>query len=614
MVQNPFFPSQLKSISVSISVAGAQVDAQQLKMQLQSESKTLHRYEGHWNNCTVEVEVRKKGKILYLSGCLTAEEPLDCDSVALSLLWQQEGADLSGYYVPEFGTTGMQTLAERTESRESSRFCGLFGGSHTPALLLGTVLPQNDRHMYRAQLVTQDTVQFTATTYYTKGRSMQKQLQTETTALFFGMAPVKALEAYAELTPSLPADKFAEPLVGWNTWDYYFNAVSQDDMAENLEEICRDEALRSRMKYMILDDGWECREGEWYANHRFPDGMAALAEKIRDKGLIPGIWTNGCQLNALSYPAWRMGDMILRDARGNAIMVDGMYVYDPTHPVGEAFLTDTYTRLYEAGYRVYKVDFVSSLLKAYTFHDPNCGPYEAIRRLFAIIRKCVGPESHIVGCSFPAECGAGYVDSSRIGYDIHNHWEHVKMVLDSLQLRWWENGRLFRIDPDFLVVRGKDTSKEKETNVFNPCPNPEHVKDSLVNRWRQGPVFDRYEAETWANIVVFAGGNLLLSDRLSMLNDEGKALLHSHLQPNPVTARPLDLGDGPYAGLWYSEDAEAHRLLVINHKDTAQTMVVDGANWGLKLSGNLTCTKEYTLKNGKLSVPLQAHESAVVTW
>ena len=362
----------------------------------------------------------------------------------------------------------------------------------------------------------------------------------------------------------------------------------------------------------MIDDGWETCVGEWYTNHRFPEGLQGLADRIRSCGLIPGIWTNGAQARDLSYPTLRQPELFIKDEFGIPQTADGMAILDPTHPETEKFVLETYSRLYEAGFRIFKVDFLSTILQGKRFHDPACGPYEAVRRLLRLIRKAVGPDSHIVGCSYPAECGPGIVDSSRISVDIHNHWLHVLWIMEYMQARFWCNGKLFRSDPDMLVVRGSDTSLEEETNVFNPWNLVPPGKDRFSSRWRRGPVFNYAEAETWANLVVFSGGDIMLGDRLSMLNEKGMGLVHSHLTPHSHAAVPLDLGDKEVSEFWY--DSQTRSLLMVNTADCMEEMEFSFPAFGLAVPDTVSCGKPFTYQNGIFCVALRAHESAVICW
>jgi alpha-galactosidase len=60
-----------------------------------------------------------------------------------------------------------------------------------------------------------------------------------------------------------------------------------------------DQLQGSGVKYLVIDAGWykgdegvwHLAQGDWNANPRlFPDGLAATARAIRERGLIPGIW------------------------------------------------------------------------------------------------------------------------------------------------------------------------------------------------------------------------------------------------------------------------------------------------------------------------------------
>ncbi len=491
---------------------------------------------------------------------------------------------------------------------DCSLMTGLFYGADQPCLLLGTKLPQNNVHLYQVHRIDDDTVEITGKTEFTVGQSVMESLSTEVTYAFWAETPLNAMQAYASHIPDLK--HVADPIVGWNSWDYYFTTVSSQAVRENLEFIENDPILNGKIQAIVVDDGWETCVGEWYANHRFPEGLSYLAELIKSYGMIPGIWTNGAQTESLCEPALRHPEYYIPDEFGIPFTVDGKQVLDPTHPAAQAFILDTYTRLYQAGFRIFKVDFISTIANGKRFYDPSCGPYEAIRRLLRLIRQAVGDDSHIVGCSFPVECGAGLVDSSRISVDIHNHWPHVQWIMEYMQARFWCNGKLFRSDPDMLIVRGSETSLEKETNVFNPWNLVPPGEDRFSSRWRRGPVFHALEAETWANLVVFAGGDIMLGDRLCMLNDRGLELVYSHLEPHLYGAVPLDLGDRETSELWY--DSHTASVLIVNTEDQTRDMVLDFARYGLSIPQNVITNRTCRYENGIFHVILQPHASAVV--
>ncbi len=558
-------------------------------------------YNGYEENISVSL---KTGSEIYLSVQNKTGKALD------SISWQIlcKGTGIAACRVPlPCSTQHSGVVKLENETPESSMITGLFYGADKPCLFLGTKLPQNNVHRYQVRRVDRDTVEIIGKTEFTVGQSVIENLQTETTLVCAGETPLKAMQKYADHLADIPVP---EPMVGWNSWDYYFTTVSSEAVRENLEFIKNDTKLNGKLKAVVVDDGWETCVGEWYANHRFPEGLTYLADLIKSYGMIPGIWTNGPQTESLCEPALRHPEYFTLDEFGIPFTVDGKQVIDPTHPAAEAFILDTYTRLYDAGFRIYKVDFISTIVQAKRFYDPACGPYEAIRRMLKLIRKAVGPDSHIVGCSFPAECGPGLVESSRISVDIHNHWPHILWIMEFMQARFWQNGKLFRSDPDMLVVRGSETSLEEETNVFNPWNLVPPGQGRFASRWRRGPVFNAIEAETWANLVVFSGGDIMLGDRLSMLNSTGLEIVYSHLEPHMYAAVPLDLGDREVSEYWY--DSHTDSLLIVNTEETAQTMAVDFARYGISAPISISCDKTYTYENGILQVTLQPHESAVI--
>lgn len=543
-----------------------------------------------------------------ISLCVENRTGKGINSIGWSIVCREKG--IAKCRVPLYCTvrdSGVVELQKR--SAESTVFTGLFYGADKPCLFLGTKLPQNNLHNYQVIALDEDSVEITATTEFTVGQSVMEKLQTETTLMFLGETPLKAMESYAS---HLPDRQVPNPMVGWNSWDYYFTTVSSQAVRENLEFIQNDPKLNGKLKAVVVDDGWETCVGEWYANHRFPEGLSYIADLIKSYGMIPGIWTNGAQTEGLCEPALRHPEYYILDEFGIPFTVDGKQVIDPTHPGAEAFIIDTYTRLYQAGFRIFKVDFISTILQGKRFYDKTCGPYEAVRKLLALIRQAVGPDSHIIGCSFPAECGPGVVDSSRISVDIHNHWPHILWIMEYMQARFWQNGKLFRSDPDMLVVRGTETSLEEETNVFNPWNLVPPGKDRFTSRWRRGPVFSALEAETWANLVVFSGGDVMLGDRLAMLNGRGLEIVYSHLAPHKNAAVPLDLGDKETSEFWY--DSHTSSLLIVNTRQEVTEMVMSFARYGIPTPETITCNKSFVYENGVLHVVLQPHESAVICW
>jgi hypothetical protein len=547
---------------------------------------------------------------------LESDAPLNCAAICNAVIdYAPDTSDIGAWWTMNFGasvhTAGLHRIDELDERRRADRVMrGAFPDATNAGLFLGTRFPQTHEHGYSLDRI-EGGLRFTSETRFRESIGRQTHLTSEATWMCAGKNARDALHAFAQ---HVPIQNTAPIPAGWNSWDYYFSSVALDDLIENMDAIRADATLGERMRYIVLDMGWEHVWGDWQPNHRFPGGLERVAHEVSARGFVPGIWTAPVCVQSLSYTALRRPEVLVKNAHGDPqpSVEANHFIVDPTHPAGEAFLRELYTRLHRIGFRLFKVDFVNDYTRSLRFHDESAGPYDAMRRLFQIIRECVGDDSHIIGCSLPPETGAGVADSGRIGIDIHNQWSHVEWVCDYLQMTWWLHRRVWINDPDFLVVRGRDTSREAETNVMNPNahhPNPP--------RWRSGPVFTLDEARTWASIVMLAGGSVFLSDRIAMLNDAGRALMDKALAPLDVAAVPMDLCADKRASLWLQRLPQQTRLTVINWRNEAVTRAIDLTQCVEATPAQVSelwSEAMLPVVNGCVEVRLPAHGCAVLLW
>lgn len=284
----------------------------------------------------------------------------------------------------------------------------------------------------------------------------------------------------------------------------------------------------------------------------------------------------------------------------------GMYCIDPTVPEARQYILDTYKKLYGYGYRVFKIDFLDHVILAKEFYDPAATAYSALRDLMADIKKVTGEDTIILGCSLPVQCGADIAPSMRVGVDIHIHFHHVAWAAETLAWTWMYNNRVTRIDPDFLVVRGEETSNNSwERHDKYQLPSRRGCNNGDDNNWRwcNGDRFNAIEAETWANLVAVSGGNMILSDNLTELNERGLAIIENAFKIAQNECRPEYLADDVrLPSVWRGETA----TLIINWEDIPTTKTVKG------FTENATSDKDISVKDGTLTVSLLPHESIVV--
>lgn len=552
----------------------------------------------------------------WITLALESDAPLNCAAICNAIIdYAPATDDIGAWWTMNFGasvhTAGIHRIDEIDERRREDRTLrGAFPNAADAGLFLGTRFPQTHEHVYALDR-SDNHLRFTSETRFRESIGRQQRLVSETTWVCASKNAREALEAFAQHVPITNA---APIPVGWNSWDYYFSTVTLEDVIENMETICNDAGLRDRIHYIVVDMGWEHAWGEWQPNYCFPGGLERLAQEITSRGFVPGIWCAPICVQSLTRPALRRPEMLVKNEYGDPqpSLESNHFIVDPTHPAGEAFLREVFTRLHHIGFRLFKIDFVNDFTRNLRYHDPSAGPYDVMRRLFRIIRECVGDESHIIGCSLPAEAGAGVADSGRIGIDIHNQWSHVEWVCDHLQQCWWLHRRVWINDPDFLVVRGRDTSLEEETNVTNPNAHNPHPP-----RWRSGPAFTLNEARAWASMVTMSGGSVFLSDRITKLNAAGRALIDKVIEPLDVAAVPMDLCDSKRASLWLQRLPNAMRLTVINWHDEAVTRKIELVQFAKRAPAQvreLWSEALLPVVNGCVEMQLPAHGCAVLMW
>lgn len=396
-------------------------------------------------------------------------------------------------------------------------------------------------------------------------------------------------------------DDFAKP-IGWSTWDYYFTDANEDDVKANVDFISSDDTLKEKIRYIALDDGWQQREGDWKSGIRYPSGLKSLCAYINDKGMEAGIWIAPTRLHFLCATVMRRNEFLVRNDDGDPIMDEDMYVLDPTHPDGEKFLRETFEYIKESGFTFVKLDFVSNLLKVERFYDKSAGPYDALKKLFGLARECLGENCHIMGCSLPYLIGYGLADSRRSGVDIHNTYKHLKKCFEMACHQLPSNERVYRLDLDYLVVRGKETSDDDKTNVLNPKQNF-YVKTPVETfRWRDGADFTITEAKLWCAIMLVTGSSVFLGDNLTKLNEKGLDLIKRVLNNVDFhSAKPRISSSEGIPEVWEKENL----LTVFNFSDEQKTYMVNAENGNYQ---DIFTDDTYEITTNTLTLKINPHD------
>jgi hypothetical protein len=389
------------------------------------------------------------------------------------------------------------------------------------------------------------------------------------------------LDAYGQWQGKNQTQPIRQKQMGWNSWDYFTGSISRDDVLTNMDKL---QAIMPPApdRVVVIDEGWETRWGEWQANARFPDGMKQLASQIRDAGYRPGIWTAPLMMSVFS-PVYRLHpDWFARDEQGEVVTYRLAYgtmaFLDPTHPQVQDWLHALFTGLRADGYTYFKVDFTQMLLPCNQFSDPGVASGGAIRHAYQVIRDAIG-DAYLLSCGAPYEQVIGLADAIRTTGDILNFWSHVLVNANALSVRWWMHRNLWQSDPDFLVVRCPQTSDDPH-RVKLHVPKPL----SVTEHWRSGREMQFNEVQVYALLVLLSGGEIILGDDLTMLNDKALGLIRTVLtHQQDKAAVPLDLFEShdQLPRIWGIHHEDRPSIVgLINWTDDPQTITFDPKRWG----------------------------------
>ncbi len=161
------------------------------------------------------------------------------------------------------------------------------------------------------------------------------------------------------------------------SWNYgVFHDISEEKLLKTARFVA---ANMPNVKHFLIDGGWQspaedvmcpnCAnfylpEGQWHHAGRFPNGMKAMADKIRAAGLAPAIWwTPAVGLHtrlAQEHPEW-----LAKGAAGNAYRISNSGYLDYSLKPVQEYLHKIFTILFkEWGYEAMKMDFWSQSVES----------------------------------------------------------------------------------------------------------------------------------------------------------------------------------------------------------------------------------------------------------
>jgi len=311
---------------------------------------------------------------------------------------------------------------------------------------------------------------------------------------------------------------------GWNHWLAFFRDVTEQDIvdaADWIEANLKDYG----MAHVQLDDGYQAEtrrlwDRDWDPQ-KFPHGPVWLAEYIKSKGFIPGVWTVPYSYCVeAGKPEW-----FLRDEKGHVAMdYQGGGELDFTRPeVIRDYWIPLMKSLKSQGWGYFKFDMGSTVpqwaANKSRFHDPSKTPFDISVETMKIFRQIMGPE--IWHTNHPDNWGGrmGYVDVVGIGSDPGPGWTQMNHHFSAMSNNTYQNHIIWYSDPDCICLRGKPTRSDPHQG------NTEF--------------FNLEEARTAATLLSITGLQWLSGDDMPHLEPERVELIKRVIPILPIF--PIDL-------------------------------------------------------------------------
>ncbi|MCW8102046.1 alpha-galactosidase [Streptomyces tauricus] len=250
----------------------------------------------------------------------------------------------------------------------------------------------------------------------------------------------------------------------WCSWYAYYENITEQQLTKDIT------ALRGLPFDVVqVDDGWERAVGDWEPNAKFPSGMKALADRITDAGLRPGLWIAPFIVHPESGTARRRPELLLRDERGEPVVAGhnwgtGYWTLDLTRPAAQDHLRETIRRVSrEWGFTYLKLDFIGAAT-ATGVRAGDLGREEAYRLGLRVVREEAGEDAYLLGSGAPLLPSLGLIDGIRSGPDVAPLWEHYatqdpsdalarNAVVNTLHRLW--QSPLLEVDPDVVYFRSR---------------------------------------------------------------------------------------------------------------------------------------------------------------
>ncbi len=368
------------------------------------------------------------------------------------------------------------------------------------------------------------------------------------------------LEAYASAVAAHYDIKLKPQPGVYCTW-YHAGASDENALAANTE-FAAGNLKPYGLNVMQIDDKWQAILPKGFEHEgaikktgpikcfvdtqkNYSKGMDHTARMIASHGMTAGIWFMPFAGN-FRNPYFDK-EIFAQNPDGTPFH-DGRWsgtCIDATNPKAEAFIRERVKRIYDWGYRYFKIDGMHTGMPSYNIyvntgykskdfgnaklHDPGATFIQAYRKALSTMRGAA-PDAFVLGCNVSQNMRCmgpafGMIDAMRIGPDNggagRGRWGSVTKGAWHGSNLYFLNGRIWHNDPDPIYVRAS-----------NPLPSA---------RWMC----------SW---LAVAGAMHTSSEQYPALPNERLDLLKRCLPGHSLPARPVDLFESDRPAIWLVQD------------------------------------------------------------
>ncbi len=407
-------------------------------------------------------------------------------------------------------------------------------------------------------------------------------LKTDTFFLYIEYNNPDILTKYGKKIAKCNPIEKGEIVTGWCSWYYYGKGISEQVILDNMREVQKNEIP---IKYIQIDDGWEKCYGDWEENENFKSGMKHLADEIKKAGYIPGIWFSPFLVDENSNLVKEHPEFFVQE---NGQPHKELYMDYSVKGAREWLYNLAKKFSQEWGYRYIKIDLISFKLALTGYKKKGFNALKNFKTAVEIMRSAVTPDTRFMTCTCPMGASAGIAECLRISGDIFERWISLKDIARPV-LRRYFMAEYINTDPDCLMVRREN---QHDNEAFRICTRTDE------------------EIQTFVNFMSVAGGAIMLSDKLSLLDKADIDRIKTLFPINKKPAKPLDIFERDIPSIfYYGESGEFEIYALFNWENYEDTLTIDLKSE--KYAKTYYENKAYHAKKN-FAITLKPHASEIV--